>query len=52
VAITNVSQATKETEVSTGQTLRTAAELSHLSRELLRLVQPRIESAGRPSTSA
>ncbi|HKO53718.1 MAG TPA: CHASE3 domain-containing protein [Polyangiaceae bacterium] len=51
VAITNVSQASKETEVSTGQTLRTAAELSHLSRELLRLVQPRLESTGRPSTS-
>ena len=51
VAITNVSQASKETEVSTGQTLRTAAELSHLSRELLRLVQPQLESAGRPHTS-
>jgi len=51
VAITNVSQATKETEVSTGQTLRTAAELSHLSRELLRLVQPQLESAARSSTS-
>jgi len=51
VAITNVSQATKETEVSTGQTLRTAAELSHLSRELLRLVQPQIESVARPSPS-
>ncbi len=51
VAITNVSQATKETEVSTGQTLRTAAELSHLSRELLRLVQPQIESAARPNSS-
>ena len=51
VAITNVSQATKETEVSTGQTLRTAAELSHLSRELLRLVQPQLESSGRSSAS-
>ncbi len=51
VAITNVSQATKETEVSTGQTLRTAAELSHLSRELLRLVQPQLESAARSSAS-
>ena len=50
VAITNVSQATKETEVSTGQTLRTAAELAHLSRELLRLVQPRVESAVRADT--
>ena len=51
VAITNVSQATKETEVSTGQTLRTASELSHLSRELLRLVQPQIDSAPRSGTS-
>jgi methyl-accepting chemotaxis protein len=50
VAITNVSQATKETEVSTGQTLRTAAELAHLSRELLRLVQPQVESAVRADT--
>jgi methyl-accepting chemotaxis protein len=49
VAITNVSQATKEAEVSTGQTLRTAVELSHLSRELLRLVQPQLELAARPS---
>jgi methyl-accepting chemotaxis protein len=51
VAITSVSQASKETEISTGQTLRTAAELSHLSRELLRLVQPQIESAARTSPS-
>jgi len=51
VAITNVSQASKETEVSTGQTLRTAAELAHLSRELLRLVQPQVESASRTSPS-
>jgi methyl-accepting chemotaxis protein len=51
VAITNVSQASKETEVSTGQTLRTAAELSHLSRELLRLVQPQVESAGRAGSN-
>lgn len=52
VAITNVSQATKETEVSTGQTLRTAAELAHLSRELLRLVQPQVESSVRADTGA
>jgi methyl-accepting chemotaxis protein len=51
VAITNVSQASKESEISTGQTLRTAAELSHLSRELLRVVQPQVESAVRPSSS-
>ncbi len=48
MAITNVSQASKESEVSTGQTLRTASELSHLSRELLRLIQPEAESAPRP----
>lgn len=52
VAITNVSQASKESEVSTGQTLRTAVELSHLSRELLRLVQPQIESAARASSES
>jgi methyl-accepting chemotaxis protein len=41
VAITNVAQATKETEVSSGQMLQTAAQLAGLSRDLLRLVQPR-----------
>ena len=50
VAITNVSQATKESEVSTGQTLRTAVELAHLSRELLRLIQPQVESATRTNS--
>jgi CHASE3 domain sensor protein len=40
VAVTNVAQATKETEASAGQTLQTAVELSALSRNLLRLVQP------------
>jgi methyl-accepting chemotaxis protein len=40
VAITSVAQATKETEASSGQTLQTASQLSTLSRELLRLVQP------------
>jgi hypothetical protein len=39
VAITNVAQTTKETEVSTGQTLQTASQLSGLSRELLLLIQ-------------
>ena len=51
VAITSVSQASKETEVSTGQTLRTAAELTSLSRALLRLVQPKVESARRTPTN-
>lgn len=40
LAITNVAQATRETEASSGQTLQTASELATLSRQLLRLVQP------------
>lgn len=40
VAITSAAQATKETEASSGQTLQTVAELSGLSRALLRIVQP------------
>jgi methyl-accepting chemotaxis protein len=40
VAITSVAQASKETEASSSQTLQTASQLSGLSRELLRLVQP------------
>jgi methyl-accepting chemotaxis protein len=40
IAVTNVAQATKETEASSGQTLQTAEQLSGLSRDLLRLVQP------------
>jgi methyl-accepting chemotaxis protein len=39
LAINNVAQATKESEVSTAQTLQTASELSGLSRELLRIVE-------------
>jgi methyl-accepting chemotaxis protein len=39
VAITNVAQASKESEVSTVQTLQTAAQLTALSQELLRIVQ-------------
>jgi methyl-accepting chemotaxis protein len=45
VAITGAAQATKETEVTSGQTLQTAAELSGLSRVLSRIVQPRVEFA-------
>jgi CHASE3 domain sensor protein len=41
-AIGNVAQASKETEVSSGQTQQTAAQLAGLSRDLLRLVQPRV----------
>jgi methyl-accepting chemotaxis protein len=40
VAISNVAQATRETEASSGQTLQTAGLLANLSRELLRLVRP------------
>lgn len=47
VAITSVTQATKETEAGSGQTLQTASRLTALSRELLRLVQP-----NQPSHSA
>jgi methyl-accepting chemotaxis protein len=39
VAIANVAQATKETEVSSGQTLGTASQLATLSKDLKRLVQ-------------
>jgi len=40
VAITGAAQATRESEVSSGQTLQTAAQLSGMSRALLRIVQP------------
>jgi methyl-accepting chemotaxis protein len=40
VAISNVAKAAKETEVSSNQTLQTATQLSGLSRELTRLIQP------------
>jgi methyl-accepting chemotaxis protein len=39
VAISNIAQATKETEASSGQTLQTASQLAGLSKDLLRLVQ-------------
>lgn len=40
VAISNVAQAARESEASSGQTLQTAVELTTLSRELLALVRP------------
>jgi methyl-accepting chemotaxis protein len=40
IAISNVAQATRETEASSGQTLSTASQLATLSDDLLRLVQP------------
>jgi methyl-accepting chemotaxis protein len=39
IAISNVAQASRETETSSGQTLQTAVELTGLSRDLGRLVQ-------------
>jgi methyl-accepting chemotaxis protein len=42
VAIWNVSQASKETEASSGQTQQTASHLAFLSKDLLRLVQPQV----------
>ena len=50
VAITNVAQASKESEVSTSQTLRTASELATLSRDLLRLVEAQRPSGVRRAT--
>lgn len=40
IAISNVAQATKETEASASQTLQTASQLTGLSRDLMRLIQP------------
>ena len=40
IAISNVAQATRETEASASQTLQTASQLTGLSRDLLRLIQP------------
>jgi methyl-accepting chemotaxis protein len=39
VAISNVAQATKETEASSNQTLQTAMQLADLSRDLVRIVR-------------
>lgn len=40
VAVSDVAQATHESEASTGQTLQTAAQLAGLSRDLMRLIKP------------
>jgi len=42
VAIANVAQATRETEASAEQTLKTATQLSSLSKALLRIIQPQV----------
>jgi methyl-accepting chemotaxis protein len=44
MAIASTAQATKETEVSSGQTFQTAAQLADLSKDLLKLVQPQAVS--------
>lgn len=41
LAITNVAQATREAEASSGQTLQTASQLAAMSRDLARIVQPK-----------
>lgn len=41
IAVSNVAQAARETEVSSSQTLQTATELTNLSRDLMRLIQPK-----------
>ena len=40
VAVTDVAQATAETETSSSQTLQTASQLAGLSRDLRRMIQP------------
>jgi len=40
IALSDVAQATRETEASSSQTLQTASQLTDLSRDLMRLVQP------------
>jgi CHASE3 domain sensor protein len=40
LAIANVAQTTRESEVSSGQTLESVSQLASLSKDLLRLVQP------------
>jgi len=42
LAIANVAQATRETEASAEQTLKTAIQLSTLSKALLRIIQPMV----------
>ncbi len=44
IAITNVAQATRETEASAAQTLQTSTELTTLSSQLTKIVQARAEA--------
>jgi methyl-accepting chemotaxis protein len=43
-AIADVAQTTKETEASSNQTFQTATQLTHLSRDLSRFVQPQMSA--------
>ena len=45
IAVANVAQAAKEAEASSGQVLQTVSELTSLSRDLTRLVQPNKNAA-------
>jgi methyl-accepting chemotaxis protein len=40
VAMSNVAQTSRESEISSGQTLQTASQLATLSKGLLRIIQP------------
>lgn len=44
LAMANVAQAAKETEASSSQTLQTSSQLTGLSRELARMIQPQASS--------
>ena len=44
IAVSNVAQATKETEASSSQTFQTASQLTGLSRDLMRLIQPQMNA--------
>lgn len=46
VAVSNVAQSTRETEAGSSQTLQTAVELSRLSRDLSKLIQPTAMAGG------
>jgi len=52
VAISNTAQSTRETEASSAQTFQTARQLSGLSRELLRMVQPQEQAKHHESVAA
>jgi methyl-accepting chemotaxis protein len=49
IAIASVMQASHETEASAGQTLQTASELAHLSKDLARIIRPQGATAALPA---